>query len=69
MSQYSDPEGTFASLRTAAAPADVASYRAVPQFGVSLAKLAVMSLCTFGVYQDTGRTNTGLPTDAASRKI
>ena len=51
MSQYSDPEGTFASLRTAAAPADVASYRAVPQFGVALPKFVVMSLCTFGVYQ------------------
>jgi hypothetical protein len=47
---YSDPEGTFSSLRTAAAPADLAAYRAMPQFSVSLGKLVVMSLCTFGLY-------------------
>jgi hypothetical protein len=51
MSQYGDPEGTFASLRTAAAPADIDAYRATPQFAVSLTKFAVMSLCTFGVYE------------------
>jgi len=51
MAQFGDPEGTFSSVRGAAAPADVASYRATPQFAVSLPKLAVMSLCTFGFYQ------------------
>jgi hypothetical protein len=51
MSQYGDPEGTFASLRTAAAPADVDAYRATPQFAVSLSKLVVMSLCTLGIYE------------------
>lgn len=51
MTPYGDPEGTFSSVRTAAAPADVASYRAAPQFAVSLSKFAVMSLCTFGLYE------------------
>ena len=51
MTQYGDPEGTFSSLRTAAAPGDLAAYRAVPQFAVSLTKLVVMSLCTFGFYE------------------
>ena len=50
MALYSDPEGTFSSVRTTAAPADLASYRATPQFAVSLGKLIVMSLCTFGLY-------------------
>ncbi len=51
MAHYGDPEGTFSSIRTAAAPADVASYQAAPQFAVSLSKLVVMSLCTFGLYE------------------
>ena len=51
MSQYGDPEGTFASLRTAAGPTDVDAYRATPQFAVSVPKLVVMSLCTFGIYE------------------
>jgi hypothetical protein len=51
MTQYGDPEGTFSSLRTAATQTDVASYRAAPQFAVSLSKLVVMSLCTFGLYE------------------
>jgi hypothetical protein len=51
MSGFGDPEGTFASLRTAAQPSDVAAYRTTPQFAVSLPKLAVMSLCTFGIYE------------------
>jgi len=48
---YGDPEGTFSSVRTAATPADVDSYRAAPQFAVSLSKFTVMSLCTFGLYE------------------
>ena len=49
MAQYGDPEGTFSSVRMA--PADMASYRATPQFAVSLSKLVVMSLCTLGLYE------------------
>ena len=51
MGQYGDPEGTFSSVRGAATPADVESYRATPQFAVGAGKLVVMSLCTFGFYQ------------------
>ena len=51
MTHYGDPEGTFSSVRTAATPADLASYQTAPQFNVSLSKLAVMSLCTFGLYE------------------
>lgn len=51
MAMYSDPEGTFSSVRSAAAPPDIESYRATPQFGVSLSKLVIMSLCTFGIYE------------------
>lgn len=51
MAQYGDPEGTFSSIRTGAEPGEVASYRAAPQFAVSLTKLVVMSLCTFGLYE------------------
>lgn len=51
MTSFTDPEGTFASLRGAAAPAEVSSYRATPQFNVSLSKFTIMSLCTFGIYE------------------
>src|SRR5687767_15670126 len=51
MGMYGDPEGTFTSVRTAATPVDTTSYRAIPQFAVSLTKLAVMSLVTFGIYE------------------
>ena len=39
------------SLRPAATVAETDAYRATPQFAVSLGKLAVMSLCTFGLYE------------------
>ena len=39
------------SLRIAATPAEVEAYGTTPQFGVSLTKLAIMSLCTFGLYE------------------
>ena len=51
MAEYGDPEGTFSSIRSGAVPAEVASYRVAPQFAVSLSKLVVMSLCTFGLYE------------------
>ena len=41
----------FSSLRTAATAAETDAYRATPQFAVSLSKLSVMSLCTFGFYE------------------
>jgi hypothetical protein len=44
MAQYADPEGMSASP-------DVDSYRARPQFAVSITKLAMMSICTFGFYE------------------
>ena len=51
MAQYGDPEGTFSSIRTVAEPGDVTAYRTTPQFAVSVGKFAVMSLCTFGLYE------------------
>lgn len=51
MGLYSDPEGTFSSIRTTAAPGADQTYRVAPQFGVSPGKLAVMSLVTLGFYQ------------------
>jgi len=33
------------------APEVVAGYRAAPMFAISLGKLAVMSVCTFGIYE------------------
>ena len=50
MTSFGGPERTFSSIRTAAAPNDVASYRTTPQFAVSLGKLTVMSIVTFGIY-------------------
>jgi hypothetical protein len=41
----------FSSLRTVATVAETDAHRATPQFAVSLTKLAVMSLCTFGFYE------------------
>ena len=41
----------FSSIRTTATVAEADAYRATPQFAVSLVKLVVMSLCTFGVYE------------------
>ena len=38
-------------LRAAATADDIESYRKTPQFAVSLPKLVVMSLCTFGFYE------------------
>lgn len=51
MTGYGDPEGTFSSIRSAAVPGDVDSYRATPQFPVSLGKLVLMSIVTFGIYE------------------
>jgi len=51
MTDYGDPEGSFTSLRTAASPANVESYRANPQFAVSTSKFVVISLCSLGFYQ------------------
>jgi len=50
MTGYGDPEGTFSSIRSAAVQTDVDSYRATPQFAVSLGKLAILSIVTFGIY-------------------
>lgn len=36
---------------TAATSMEADAYRAMPQFSVSLGKLAIMSLCTFGIYE------------------
>ena len=51
MGQYGDPEGTFSSIKTVPAAGDVEAYRTTPQFSVSVSKFAVMSLCTFGIYE------------------
>jgi hypothetical protein len=39
------------SLPTPDTPAEGEAYRTAPQFSVSLSKLAIMSLCTFGFYE------------------
>jgi hypothetical protein len=39
------------SLRKIGSPEEAEAYRAIPQFNVSVLKLAVMSLCTLGFYQ------------------
>ena len=39
------------SLRTVATMEETNAYRAIPQFAVSVSKLTVMSLCTFGLYE------------------
>lgn len=41
----------ISSVRATATPADVDAYRTTPLFAVSLPKLAVMSVCTFGIYE------------------
>jgi hypothetical protein len=50
MTHYGDPEGTFSSIRTTASGNETESYRATPQFAVSLGKLTVMSIVTIGMY-------------------
>ena len=55
MSQYGDPEGTFASLRTAAAPADVDAYRVtiVTAGFYTFETSAWNGACGFGLGDDT----------------
>ena len=44
-------ESVTTSARTTAAPESIANYRAAPMFSVSQGKLAVMSVCTMGIYE------------------
>jgi hypothetical protein len=51
ISQYSDPKSISSAVPATAAPTHLESYRVAPLFAVSLVKLAVMSLCTLGLYE------------------
>lgn len=39
------------SVRAVATPEEIEAYRTTPQFGMSVAKLAVLAVCSFGLYE------------------